>query len=82
MRLKKLAKDEEKYKEFIEQYNRPLKEGAYQDFTNKEMILELLRFKSSKVEKGEMTSLEAYKQRANSEQKAIYFIVGDNEKYT
>ncbi len=77
--IKKLAKDEEKYKEFIEQYNRPLKEGAYQDFTNKDLLLELIRFKSTKVEKGEMTSLEAYKDRADSEQKAIYFIVGDNE---
>ncbi|WP_320033520.1 molecular chaperone HtpG [Halarcobacter sp.] len=77
--IKKLAKDEEKYKEFIEQYNRPLKEGAYQDFTNKDLLLELIRFKSSKVEKGEMTSLESYKDRADSEQKAIYYIVGDNE---
>ncbi|RXJ66508.1 molecular chaperone HtpG [Halarcobacter ebronensis] len=77
--IKKLAKDEEKYKEFVAQYNRPLKEGAYQDFTNKELLLELLRFKSSKLEKGEMTSLEAYKDRANSEQKTIYYIIGENE---
>ena len=27
-----------------------------------------------------MTSLEAYKERAESEQKAIYYIVGENEK--
>ncbi|WP_321468187.1 molecular chaperone HtpG [Halarcobacter sp.] len=77
--IKKLAKDEEKYKEFIEQYNRPLKEGAYQDFTNKDLLLELIRFKSTKVEKGEMTSLEKYKDAADSEQKAIYYIVGENE---
>ncbi len=78
--IKKLSKDEEKYEEFISQYNRPLKEGAYQDFTNKEAILELLRFKSTKTELGKMTSLESYKQRAETEQKAIYFIVGENEK--
>ena len=76
--IKKLSKDEEKYAEFIAQYIRPLKEGVYQDYTNKETILELLRYKSSKVEK--MTSLEDYKNRADSEQKAIYYIVGDNEK--
>ena len=76
--IKKLSKDEEKYAEFIAQYIRPLKEGVYQDYTNKETILELLRYKSSKVEK--MTSLEDYKNRANSEQKAIYYIVGENEK--
>lgn len=78
--IKKLSKDEEKYEEFISQYNRPLKEGAYQDFTNKEAILELLRFKSTKTELGKMTSLESYKQRVESEQKAIYYIVGENEK--
>ncbi|MGM0519332.1 MAG: molecular chaperone HtpG [Campylobacterota bacterium] len=77
--IKKLAKDEEKYKEFIEQYNRPLKEGAYQDFTNKETILDLIRFKSTKTNISEMTSLAKYKDNADTEQKAIYYIVGENE---
>jgi molecular chaperone HtpG len=78
--IKKLAKDEEKYEEFISQYNRPLKEGAYQDFTNKDLILDLIRYKSTKTENGKLTSLAAYKDRANTEQKAIYYIVGENEK--
>ena len=78
--IKKLSKDEEKYAKFIEQYIRALKEGVYQDFTNKDAILELLRYKSTKTENGKMTSLEDYKNRANSEQKAIYYIVGENEK--
>ncbi|MDD3025931.1 MAG: molecular chaperone HtpG [Aliarcobacter skirrowii] len=77
--IKKLSKDEEKYSQFISQYNRALKEGVYQDYTNKESILELLRYKSTNDDK-KLTSLEDYKQRANSEQKAIYYIVGDNEK--
>ncbi len=77
--IKKLSKDEEKYSQFISQYNRALKEGVYQDYTNKESILELLRYKSTADEK-KLTSLEDYKQRANSEQKAIYYIVGDKEK--
>lgn len=78
--IKKLSKDEEKYAEFVAQYIRPLKEGVYQDHMNKETILELLRYKSSKTEAGKMTSLEAYKERADIEQKAIFYIVGDNEK--
>jgi molecular chaperone HtpG len=77
--IKKMSKDEEKYAAFVEQYNRALKEGAYQDFTNKEAILELIRFKSSKSEVGKMTSLKAYKEAADIEQKAIYYIVGENE---
>ncbi len=78
--IKKLSKDEEKYAEFIAQYIRPLKEGVYQDHMNKELILDLLRYKSSKTEAGKMTSLEAYKERADTEQKAIFYIVGENEK--
>ncbi len=76
--IKKLSKKEEVYTQFIEQYNRALKEGVYQDFTNKDAILELVRYKSTNDEK--MTSLEAYKERANTEQKAVFYIVGDNEK--
>jgi len=75
--IKKLAKNEEKYKEFTNEYNKVLKEGAYQDFTNKDTILELIRYKSSKVDN--MTSLEDYKSRAKSDQKAIYYIVGEDE---
>jgi len=77
--IKKLSKDEEKYAEFVEQYNRPLKEGVYQDHLNKDAILELVRYKSTNDE-SKMTSLADYKERANSEQKAIFYIVGDDEK--
>ncbi|TLT08375.1 molecular chaperone HtpG [Aliarcobacter thereius] len=77
--IKKLSKDEEKYEKFISQYIRALKEGVYQDYTNKDTILELLRYKSTNDE-SKMTSLEDYKQRADSEQKAIYYIIGENEK--
>jgi len=77
--IKKLAKDEEKYKDFTAEYNRPLKEGVYQDHTNKDTILELIRYKSTNDAEA-MTSFAAYKDRADSEQKAIYYIVGENEK--
>jgi molecular chaperone HtpG len=77
--IKKLAKDEEKYKEFTAQYNRPLKEGVYQDHVNKDAILELIRYKSTNDNEN-MTSFAAYKDRADTEQKAIYYIVGDDEK--
>ncbi len=77
--IKKLSKDEDKYKEFTAQYNRPLKEGVYQDHTNKETILELVRYKSTN-DKDNMTSLAAYKDRASTEQKAIFYIVGEDER--
>ncbi len=77
--IKKLAKDEDTYTKFITEYNRPLKEGVYQDFTNKDAILELVRYKSTNDE-SKMTSLADYKERADTEQKAIYYIIGDDER--
>ncbi len=77
--IKKLSKDEEKYKTFIKEYNRPLKEGVYQDYVNKDAILELVRYKSTN-DAEKMTSLLEYKERSDSEQKAIYYMIGSDEK--
>ncbi len=77
--IKKLAKDEDKYVDFIAEYNRPLKEGVYQDHMNKDAILELVRYKSTNDD-SKMTSLADYKQRANTEQKAIFYIIGEDER--
>ena len=76
--FKKIAEDKKDlYGEFISQYNRPLKEGLYSDFTNRDALLELVRFKSTKVEG--ITSLAEYKERMQEDQKAIYYITGDKE---
>ena len=77
--LKKLSESNpEKYEEFIKQYNRPLKEGLYSDFTNRETIQDLVRFKST--EKEGFTSFDEYTGRMKEDQKHIYFITGDNEE--
>ncbi len=70
--------NKELYAEFIEQYNRPLKEGLYSDFASREALLELVRFKSTAVEG--WTSFADYKARMTPEQKAIYYITGENEE--
>jgi len=76
--LQKLSEgNPEKFIEFIEQYNRPLKEGLYSDFANRDALLELIRFKSTEVEG--WTSLASYKERMKDDQKSIYFITGENE---
>ncbi len=76
--LKSLSEsNQKKYDEFIEQYNRPLKEGLYSDYANRDTLLELVRFKSTEVEG--WTSFAAYKERMKEDQKAIYFVTGDNE---
>ncbi|MDE1163785.1 MAG: molecular chaperone HtpG, partial [Edaphobacter sp.] len=71
------ANDKDKYAQFIAEYNRPLKEGVYGDFANRETLLDLVRFKSSSVEG--LTSLAEARERMQPEQKALYYITGGNE---
>ena len=76
--FKKIAEQNpELYTKFIEQYNRPLKEGLYQDYANRDELLELVRFKSTAVDG--YTSLAAYKERMTTDQKSIYYITGADE---
>jgi len=67
----------EKYAQFITEYNRPLKEGLYGDFANREILLELIRFKSTKIDG--LTSLTEAKARMQPEQKSLYYITGGTE---
>jgi len=75
--LKTLTKKDKKYIAFWEQFGRPIKEGIYQDFENKEDLLELVRFKSTKVDG--YTSFADYISRLEVDQKHIYFITGAKE---
>ena len=76
--LTALTKKKDKYLEFYEQYGKLLKEGAYQDFENRDTLLELLKFKSSKSD--DFTSLAEYVDRMKTDQKSIYYITGENEE--
>jgi molecular chaperone HtpG len=76
--LKNIATTQpEQYLRFISEYNRPLKEGLYSDFANRETLLDLIRFKSTKVEG--LTSFAEAKERMHSDQKALYYITGGSE---
>ena len=77
--FKRISEQEpEKYIEFIKQYNRPLKEGLYSDWENRDELMELVRFKSSKVDG--YVSLKDYKSRMPKDQKNIYYISGGKEE--
>jgi len=76
--LKGIAeKQPDEYLKFITEYNRPLKEGLYSDFANRETLLTLIRFKSTSVEG--LTSLADAKSRMKEGQKSIYYIAGGAE---
>lgn len=77
--LQKLAGEREKYAEFYREFGKPVKEGLYQDYENREVLLELVRFKSTATRKGEYTSLAEYKGRMKADQKAIYYVTGESE---
>lgn len=74
--IKKLEGEEAE--RFTNQYNKLIKEGLYSDFVNKDLLLDIVRYKSSTQEG--MVSFEEYASRANSEKKEIYYIIGENEK--
>jgi molecular chaperone HtpG len=76
--LKSIAANQpELYLKFISQYNRPLKEGLYSDHANRETLLDLVRFKSTKVEG--LTSLADVKSRMKEGQKSIYYLTGGTD---
>jgi len=74
--IKKL--EGEKFDRFVSQYNRVIKEGIYTDHVNKELLLDIVRYKSS-MQEG-MVSFEDYISRGDSEKKEIYYIIGEDEK--
>ena len=73
----------EKWNKFIKNYNRPMKEGLYSDYSNRDEIAEIVRFKSTDASgtgEDNFTSFSEYVKRMKSEQKAIYYITGSDEK--
>jgi molecular chaperone HtpG len=76
--LKNIASNEpEQYLKFITEFNRPIKEGIYSDYANRETLLELVRFKTTKAEG--LTSFADVKARMKDGQKSIYYISGGTE---
>jgi molecular chaperone HtpG len=74
--IKKLKDDDAKL--FTEQYNKVIKEGIFQDHTNKDLLLDIVRYKSS-IEEG-MVSFADYISRGDSEKKEIFYIAGEDER--
>jgi len=76
--LAHLTKNRELYEKIWNEFGRVLKEGVLQDFEHKDMLLELLRYKSTASPQA-WTSLSEYRDRMQKDQKAIYYITGGRE---
>lgn len=80
--LKDLKKRSENYDDYIKFWNNfgtAFKEGIYEDFSNREEIAGLSLFHSTKTT-DKLTMLDGYIERMAPEQKAIYYITGDDVK--
>lgn len=71
--IENLTKDDEKYRTFYNEFGKLIKEGLYSDYENKDKLLNLCRFNTTK---GEFVSLKTYKERASGEN--IYYIIGND----
>jgi molecular chaperone HtpG len=78
--LARLASDEpEKYRTVWKEFGAVLKEGLAEDRANRDKLLPLLRFASTREEGNEPTvSLKQYVERLQPGQERIYYVIGDS----
>lgn len=75
--LKKLKeKDFDKYLKFYKTFGKVLKEGIMSEYEYRDLLLDLLLFKSNK--RDEMVDFETYVKDMKEDQKEIYYIIGDD----
>ena len=74
---KKADKKPEEFATFWASFGAVLKEGLYEDFENREKILDVCRFRTT--ENDGLSSLSDYVERMKDGQDAIYFITGEDE---
>jgi molecular chaperone HtpG len=68
----------DKYVKFFGEFEPYLKEGAGNDFANRDRLADLLLFESTKTKPGEFTTLAKYLQAMPGEQKEIYYLIGES----
>ncbi|MBL0708407.1 MAG: molecular chaperone HtpG [Sulfurimonas sp.] len=73
--LAKMAKkDKEKYRTFYSEFGNVLKEGLYNDFENREKILELMKFNTMNSQ--DTVMIEDFVKNIDDEKKEIYYLAG------
>jgi len=71
-------KDPEQYQTFWKEFGEVLKEGAGEDFANRDAIMKLLRFASTHGGNNDKTvSLADYMERKKEDQESIYYICAE-----
>ncbi len=69
--------DDETYTKFYDEFGAVLKEGVHTDWENRDKIISLIRYKTTRSE-GKWISLKDYTANMPPDQKEIYYITGEN----
>ncbi|TDI69252.1 MAG: molecular chaperone HtpG [Bacteroidetes bacterium] len=70
--------DSEKYDSFFREFGTLFKTGLGSDFTNRDEIIELLRYETTATDAGKTASLSEYVDRMQTGQKEIFFLLGSD----
>lgn len=70
----------ENFKTFLKEFGPLFKSGLNSDFENRDRLINLLRFQTTKSTDDEMVSLKQYVERMPDFQKEIYYLSGDSLK--
>lgn len=74
-----LAKEQpEKFRQFYKAFGPIIKIGLNTDFTNRDKLIDLLRFETTKTAEGEFVTLKQYVERMAEGQTEIYYHAGAN----
>lgn len=71
-------KEPEKFDKFFNEFGPLFKTGISTDFKQRERIIELFRFPSTKTEKGQKTSFKKYVEGMGDDQTEIYYLLGEH----
>jgi len=75
---KTLKKDPTKYDTFWSQFGKVIKEGLYEDFENRDKIIEIIRVFSNKT--GDNITIQEYLENMADGQDSIYYLTADTLK--
>ena len=73
-----LSEEKDKYKAFFDEFNQSMKLGIIEDSTNRDKLVNLLRFQS--LDHEEYISFDEYVDHMKEDQKDIYFLTGESRK--
>ena len=79
--LKEISKrDNGDYDTFWDAFGRNLKLGVIEDTANRDALAPLLRFQTSKTEKGKHVGLDTYVENMKEGQSSIYYVAADTRE--